>query len=67
MLKAAWLGHWKAPWGLDRGRRWGDPLWALPALAQAWQRSPPFAGNQAFGRAIADYRSQLIVGGVEMG
>ena len=36
MLSAAWLGHWKAPWGLDRGRRWGDPLWALPAIAQAW-------------------------------
>lgn len=36
MLRAAWLGHWKTPWGLDRGRRWGDPLWALPAIAQAW-------------------------------
>jgi len=36
VLRAAWLGHWKAPWGLDRGRRWGDPLWALPAIAQAW-------------------------------
>ena len=36
MLSAAWLGSWKAPWGLDRGRRWGDPLWALPAIAQAW-------------------------------
>ncbi|WP_306590864.1 sigma 54-interacting transcriptional regulator [Geothrix sp. 21YS21S-4] len=36
MLKAAWLGHWKAPWGLDRGRRWGDPAWALAALSQAW-------------------------------
>nr|WP_275976101.1 sigma 54-interacting transcriptional regulator [Geothrix oryzisoli] len=35
-MRAAWLGHWKAPWGLDRGRRWGDPLWALPAIAQAW-------------------------------
>ena len=35
-LSAAWLGSWKAPWGLDRGRRWGDPLWALPAIAQAW-------------------------------
>jgi transcriptional regulator with AAA-type ATPase domain len=36
MLSAAWLGSWKAPWGLDRGRRWGDPAWALAALAQAW-------------------------------
>lgn len=36
MLKASWLGHWKAPWGLDRGRRWGDPAWALAAIAQAW-------------------------------
>lgn len=36
MLKAAWLGHWPAPWGLDRGRRWGDPAWALAAITQAW-------------------------------
>ena len=36
MLRAAWLGSWKAPWGLDRGRRWGDPAWALAAIAQAW-------------------------------
>ncbi len=36
MLRAAWLGDWKAPWGLDRGRRWGDPAWALAGIAQAW-------------------------------
>ncbi len=36
MLRAAWLGDWKAPWGLDRGRRWGDGSWSLAALAQAW-------------------------------
>ena len=36
MLRAAWLGDWKAPWGLDRGRRWGDPAWALAAISQAW-------------------------------
>jgi Sigma-54 interaction domain/Bacterial regulatory protein, Fis family len=36
MLRAAWLGHWRAPWGLDRGRRWGDLAWALAAIAQAW-------------------------------
>jgi hypothetical protein len=36
MLRAAWLGDWKAPWGLDRGRRWGDASWSLAALAQAW-------------------------------
>jgi transcriptional regulator with AAA-type ATPase domain len=36
MLRAAWLGHWKPPWGLDRGRRWGDTTWALAAIAQAW-------------------------------
>lgn len=36
MLRAAWLGDWKAPWGLDGGRRWGDPRWALPAISQAW-------------------------------
>jgi transcriptional regulator with AAA-type ATPase domain len=36
MMKAAWLGSWKAPWGLGRGRRWGDRPWALAALGQAW-------------------------------
>ncbi len=36
MLKAAWLGDWKAPWGLEGGRRWGDPRWALAAISQAW-------------------------------
>ena len=36
MLKAAWLGDWIAPWGLDRGRRWGDSAWALAAISQAW-------------------------------
>ncbi|NWJ41414.1 MAG: sigma-54-dependent Fis family transcriptional regulator [Geothrix sp.] len=36
MLRAAWLGDGKAPWGLDRGRRWGDPAWALAAISQAW-------------------------------
>ncbi len=35
-MKAAWLGSWKAPWGLGRGRRWGDLPWALSALGQAW-------------------------------
>ncbi len=35
-LRAPWLGSWKAPWGLGRGRRWGDPSWALAAIAQAW-------------------------------
>ena len=36
MLRAAWLGDWKAPWELDRGRRWGYPAWALAAIARAW-------------------------------
>jgi len=36
MLRSAWLGDWKAPWGLDRGRRWGDASWSLAALSQAW-------------------------------
>lgn len=35
-LRAAWLGSWEVPWSLDRGRRWGDPRWALAALSQAW-------------------------------
>ncbi len=36
MIRAAWLGHWKPPWGVDRGQRWGDPIWALAAISQAW-------------------------------
>ena len=36
MLRAPWLGHWKPPWGLDQGRRWGDGAWALAAVSQAW-------------------------------
>jgi len=35
-LKAAWLGSWKQPWDLGRGRRWGDAPWALAALSRAW-------------------------------
>jgi DNA-binding NtrC family response regulator len=35
-LKASWLGSWKAPWNLDKGRRWGDPAWALATISQAW-------------------------------
>lgn len=36
MIRAAWLGHWRSPWPLGRGRRWGDLAWALAALGQAW-------------------------------
>lgn len=35
-LQAPWLGSWKAPWELGRGRRWGDWAWALAAIAQSW-------------------------------
>ncbi len=35
-LRAAWLGHWRAPWPLDKGRRFGDTAWAVAAIAQAW-------------------------------
>ncbi len=35
-LKAAWLGHWKTPWPLTRGRKWGDLPWALFAISEAW-------------------------------
>ena len=35
-LQAAWLGHWKAPWPLTRGRKWGDLPWALFAISEAW-------------------------------
>ncbi len=36
MLRAAWLGDWKTPWPLTRGRCWGDFSWALFAVSQAW-------------------------------
>ncbi|MCE1228185.1 MAG: sigma-54 dependent transcriptional regulator [Firmicutes bacterium] len=35
-LRAPWLGSWAAPWGLGRGRRWGDAAWGLAAISQAW-------------------------------
>jgi len=35
-LRASWLGSWKAPWELGRGRRWGDSSWALATISQAW-------------------------------
>ena len=35
-LRAPWLGSWKAPWELGRGRRWGDWTWALAAISQGW-------------------------------
>ncbi|HXC17556.1 MAG TPA: sigma 54-interacting transcriptional regulator [Holophagaceae bacterium] len=34
--RSAWLGHWRAPWTLEKGRRFGDTAWAAAALAQAW-------------------------------
>ncbi len=35
-LRAAWLGHWKAPWPVTKGRKWGDLPWALLAVSEAW-------------------------------
>ena len=35
-LRSAWLGHWRAPWTIDKGRRFGDTAWAVTALSQAW-------------------------------
>lgn len=34
--QAAWLGHWRAPWQLEKGRRFGDSAWAVAGIAQAW-------------------------------
>ena len=36
MIRAAWLGDWRAPWHLDKGRRFGDAAWTVAALGQAW-------------------------------
>lgn len=35
-LRASWLGSWRPPWESVKGRRWGDAIWALMALSQAW-------------------------------
>jgi hypothetical protein len=32
----------------------------LRRLAESWQRNPPFAGDNEFGNAIADYRQNII-------
>jgi transcriptional regulator with AAA-type ATPase domain len=35
-FRAAWLGDWRPPWHLDKGRRFGDAAWTAAALGQAW-------------------------------
>ncbi len=35
-------------------------LRGLGRLAESWKQNPPFAGDNAFGNAIADYRSNII-------
>ena len=35
-------------------------LRGLGRLAQSWKQNPPFAGDNAFGDAIADYRENII-------
>ena len=39
----------------------------LGLLAESWESNPPFAGDAAFGRAIQEYRANLIknYGGVQ--
>ena len=32
----------------------------LGRLAESWKQNPPFAGDNAFGNAIADYRRNII-------
>jgi len=34
----------------------------LGRLAQSWSQNPPFAGDNAFGQSIADYRQNIIKG-----
>ena len=34
--RSAWMGHWRSPWTIEKGRRFGDTAWAAAALAQAW-------------------------------
>jgi hypothetical protein len=35
-------------------------LRGLGRLAESWKQNPPFAGDNAFGNAIADYRANVI-------
>jgi hypothetical protein len=35
-------------------------LWGLGRLAKSWTENPPFAGDNAFGDAIAQYRRDII-------
>ena len=35
-------------------------LRGLGRLAESWKQNPPFAGDNAFGDAIADYRQNII-------
>jgi hypothetical protein len=35
-------------------------LRGLGRLAESWKRDPPFAGDNAFGNAIADYRQNIV-------
>jgi hypothetical protein len=37
-------------------------LRGLGRLAESWRQDPPFAGDNAFGDAIADYRQNVIAG-----
>ena len=37
-------------------------LHGLKRLAESWKQNPPFAGDNAFGDAIADYRQNIIRG-----
>ena len=57
MTRAAWLGHWRPPWPLGRGRRWGDLPWALSALGQAWM-----LGGREGRWPIVDWEARLPFG-----
>jgi hypothetical protein len=35
-------------------------LRGLGRLAQSWKQNPPFAGDNEFGNAIADYRANIV-------
>src|SRR5258708_25096343 len=41
-------------------------LGGLGLLAKGWKENPPFAGDNAFGNAIAQYRENIIRGYTEL-
>jgi hypothetical protein len=53
-------------WPISSAKTWpwveAFSLRGLGRLAESWKQNPPFAGDNAFGDAIAEYRQNIIQG-----